>query len=310
MAGQSVGELFVELFFKADTIKLKDFLNSVGELNMSSIAASVGLAGLYDSLSKILTASSTTAIGLHTFGAETGISTEKVDQFDNATRKAGLSADVFKNAVGSMQDKIASMQLTGGDSGFFSGVLGLNPYEAIDAIDMVEKAINRIKDKFKPEMRRWAMHQIGLPTELLAVDFTKARQELFQSKEQTDKLMDYVKATTDLTIAIEALRDDIAVFIAPIITSVAGEMAKVNKIGRQEGFWAGAGTLMGDAFRNLTPMGMGWRLLTAQPNNNQSVQKNEFHIISSDPKEAARATYEELKRLDYDTAHYQTGAMR
>lgn len=309
MAGQSVGELFLELFFKADTIKLKDFINSVGELNMSSIASSMGLAGLYDGINKVLTAASTTAIGLHTFGAETGISTEKIDQFDNATRKAGLGADVFKNAVASMQDKITAMQLTGADSGFFSGVLGLDPYEAIDAIDMVEKAISRIKEQFPPNMRRWAMHQAGIPSELLAVDFSKARQELFQSEDQTAKLMDYVKATTDLTIAIERLRDDIAVFIAPIISATAGEISKVNKIGRKEGFVPAMGTLMSDAFQSMTPIGMGWKLLTAQPGA-QSTTKNEFHIISTDPKEAARATYEELKRLEYDAAHYQTGAMR
>jgi len=309
MAGQSIGELFIELFFKADTIKLKDFINSVGELNMSSIASSLGLAGLYDGLNKILTASSATAIGLHTFGAETGISTEKIDQFDNATRKAGLGADVFKNAVKGMQNKLTEMQLTGAGSGFLSNILGINPYEAIDEIDMVEKTINRIKEQFKPSMRSWAMGQAGLPSELLAVDFSKARQERFQSEDQTAKLMDYVKATTDLTIAIEALRDDIAVFIAPLITATAGEISKINKIGRKDGFWPAAGTLMSDAFQNLTPIGLGWKMMTAQPGA-QVTTKNEFHIISSDPKEAARATYEEFKRHEYDAAQYQTGAMR
>ena len=49
-----IGELFVELGFHADTMKLKEFTSALGELSMSSVMSVLGLGTLYESVKKIM----------------------------------------------------------------------------------------------------------------------------------------------------------------------------------------------------------------------------------------------------------------
>ena len=49
-----IGELFMELGFKADTMKLNEFVKSIGELNMSSVMAGAEVAALADMTKKLL----------------------------------------------------------------------------------------------------------------------------------------------------------------------------------------------------------------------------------------------------------------
>ncbi len=58
----TIGELVFELGFKADTVKINDFIGMVGKLNLSSVLASFGVKELYDGLNKIMGIADETAI--------------------------------------------------------------------------------------------------------------------------------------------------------------------------------------------------------------------------------------------------------
>ena len=49
-----IGELFVELLFKSDNMKLKEFVNTIGELDLKSVSSAFGLSKLYDITKKIM----------------------------------------------------------------------------------------------------------------------------------------------------------------------------------------------------------------------------------------------------------------
>jgi uncharacterized protein YukE len=97
----TVSELWVELGFKADTAKLNDFIRGMGELNMTSVIAALGVTGLALAMTDLISKSMDYAEGLVRFQSETGQTTEYMERLDKMVhRLGGSTGDAKKSLVG------------------------------------------------------------------------------------------------------------------------------------------------------------------------------------------------------------------
>ena len=95
-----IGELFVQLGFEADTMKLKDFVRSIGDLNMSSIMAT-GAWGEFANITKtLLEGTAGLAQEMRFFSTETGLSAQKMQSWSQLARQLGIEGDVVGKLVG------------------------------------------------------------------------------------------------------------------------------------------------------------------------------------------------------------------
>ena len=140
----TAGELIVELGFKSDNVKLKDFIHSLGELNLSSIAAALGVGGLFNVMQKVMTSSIETAKGISHFGHETGISTDKMQKFVKFAEQMGVSSSDAESSLRGLQQKIFDVQM-GKDQGRGFLLTNISPYQ--DTLDVVQQLYDRFNDK-------------------------------------------------------------------------------------------------------------------------------------------------------------------
>lgn len=147
-----LGELFITLGFHADTIKLKEFMHAVGELNMSSIAGAVGLGSLYEATRKIMNIADQSAMSIWGFSQTTGISQKQTQQFSGVVEDLGGSADEAKSSLDGLQKAMLAVQLGNGNAKPFV-LLGLNPGEKDPFVILTKLQdflkFSNVKDSFK-----------------------------------------------------------------------------------------------------------------------------------------------------------------
>jgi len=133
MAGESlgIGELFVELFFKADQVKLGDFMHSLTELNMASVMTTLGLGAMYEMVSKIMTSADTTALSINNLSAQTGISRQEIQKWSEWTDQAGASADLAKQSFATLAEEKAKLMIGQGHPNAWMYWFGFDPRNMI-----------------------------------------------------------------------------------------------------------------------------------------------------------------------------------
>jgi hypothetical protein len=160
-----IGELVVGLIFKADTTKLRDFIHDIGDLNLSSIIAVSGLAGVLDGIKNIMDAASKTSLVLNNFQALTGLSSQELQAWDLAAQKAGLSTGVMASTVNALQDRIENLVRTG-EGGAFFAAFGIDPTKTKDTFSIITAISDKLKGMSIPE-QKWMLSKFGLPEELV-----------------------------------------------------------------------------------------------------------------------------------------------
>jgi len=148
-----LGELFFELGFHADSMKLKDFGKAVSELNMSSILTAGSFGAVYEGAKSLLEIADSTALGINKFGRETGQSTEEMQKWSKVAEQMGMSTGVVASSVGSLEDQITNMKITGEGSGIWN-VLGIDPKNTNNMFQVIDSIRTKLK---------------GLPTNLQRV---------------------------------------------------------------------------------------------------------------------------------------------
>jgi len=126
MSEMSLGSLFYELAFKADTTKFSDFIGMVGKLNMSSILGSGALGQLYKSAEELLEKVAPIAMEMQTFANVTGLSARQMKAWDNSAQQLGVASGATTSAVKGLQASLASLWSTSPDSNFLQAVGFLN----------------------------------------------------------------------------------------------------------------------------------------------------------------------------------------
>ena len=127
-----IGELFYALRFDADTTKLNEFVKMVGELNMSSIMAGLGVGALFDVSKKWLDSTRETAMDMMTFQNLTGISAQQMKAWSNAAEMAGVKAGAFESSIGKLQEALYQVSLGARDDGLLQAFHILRQYAHSD----------------------------------------------------------------------------------------------------------------------------------------------------------------------------------
>jgi phage-related protein len=179
----NIVELFVTLGFKADTMKLKEFMSAVGELNMSSVMASLGVGKLYEATNKIMNIAHDASMEIWGFSQATGISTKDTQQFSDAIEQMGGKAEGAKSSLSNLSKSL--FQARRGDAGKNAalGLMGISAWEENNAVETMKKIWNYARTtNDELEQQKMIFSELGLDDATLVAlknikDFTSALEQ-------------------------------------------------------------------------------------------------------------------------------------
>jgi len=221
MAGTSIGSLFVQLGFKSDKTKLNDFIKSIGELDMRSIVAGLGLKGIQEAIEKIMGSASGAAKDMTIFGKATGLSTKKMQQFGNFAEQMGVSSDEAMSSVKGLQDSLTKIRMGEGNIRPFA-LLGVSVTKDVwSTLDQLHKKMldPRIPDAIKKTM----IAEMGLSESMMAVlkasdaEWDSIKDQMYMTESQIAGVHRYNKAIAKFVQAWKQGLQDVAAFLAPMI---------------------------------------------------------------------------------------------
>ena len=126
-----IAELFAEVGFKFDSIKLHEVSKLIGDLNISSIIGASSVAALGVAMKDMIDQTAQLSSNLKTLEATTGIDNQFAQRFEDAAYALGASKDAaagFLTTLSGIQTKIMMGQ--GGQAGFqLAQALGVSPVQ-------------------------------------------------------------------------------------------------------------------------------------------------------------------------------------
>lgn len=235
-----IGELIVELGFKSDTTKLSDFIKSVGNLNMSSVMASLGVGGLYEAARKFVDMAAERAVDMKTFENVTGQSAQKVKAWASVAEQAGVSAGSFESAIKNLQSSITSTRFGNPDQGLLQAYSILNQYGKanIKLTDDLYTQIDKIREGIKrltPESARYVLNLLHQDESMM--NLYKSEQKLYDQRNkqavtdrmQVEKMMEYFGKAKEFGNTLKANFVDIGVAIGETLAPLAEFATKIMK---------------------------------------------------------------------------------
>lgn len=216
-----IGELFMELGFHADTMKLKDFGRAVADLNMTSILSAGSFGVLYEGAKKIIDMADDLGEGILKFGRETGQSTQEIQKWSTMAKEMGVSADVVATSVSGLEDRIFRMRITGEGSNIWA-MLGLDPRKTNDMFSVLTMLREKLKN-LSTEQQRFFLEQLGLSTEMLNIfkltdeQWKDIPRQQALSNQELDKIQQYNTAIAKTSRDFQIIWADIAVTMLPAI---------------------------------------------------------------------------------------------
>ena len=194
-----VGELLINLGFKSDTAKLRDFIHDVGDLNLASIFATAGLAGIVDGIKDIMQTADAAARSLNIFQSLTGLSAQDLQQWDQVAQESGIAAGEMASAINGLQDNIEKLKLTGEGAAFF-GFLGIDPTKMTDTFTSLKLILNAIKD-MDIAKQKFILTKFGLPENLVQMipNMERINSITTSSSEDLNTMRGFMQKITDLS---------------------------------------------------------------------------------------------------------------
>ncbi len=162
-----IGELFVELGFMSgdDGKKLNDFARGIGNLNLSSIAAVLGVGALYEALRRMTEQAVAAGLAIHSFGVQTGLSTSAMQQWSFFAEQMGASGEDVANALKSIQMQQAKIKIGQGNPNVFSMIgasVSDDPFKVLESLQKKYKML-------RPDLQRLINSEFGLSDAMLNV---------------------------------------------------------------------------------------------------------------------------------------------
>ncbi len=201
----TIGELFITLGFKADTMKLTDFMRAVGELNMASIAGALGLGTLYEATSKIMNIADSTAMSIFGFTQVTGMSGKQMQQFSSVAEQLGASAQDAQGSLKSLQMAMLQVQLGRGNMEPFI-LAGIDPTKERNVFAVMDKIQRFLKDPTIADgVKRMVTAEFGLSESMIQVlkssdSLTKSMQDqVYVGMDQVNRIREYHKELFSMT---------------------------------------------------------------------------------------------------------------
>ena len=124
----SVGEVYVSLGFDVDDKKLNSFSDDVKGAIGKVTALAAAAAGAVFAVNNFIGGAVNSAVALRNFGAETGLSLEQLQRWQQAATRTNLleTPEQVQASFAALSKAIAEAQLTGANSGVFT-MLGITP---------------------------------------------------------------------------------------------------------------------------------------------------------------------------------------
>lgn len=330
-----IGELLVNLGFKADTSKLRDFIHDLGDLNISALIGGGSLGLMVDQIKNLLETANRTASAFNNFNALTGQSRQELQAWDKVAQESGLAAGSMASTIDTLQNNIQGLELTGEGAAAY-GRLWIDPRQFKDDFSLLE-AIGQKLEGMPISLQKWYLQQLGLNEQLVMMiphlaevhnQITNTEQEFKNMRElQHDGvqlMLDFQTLLVSIASIIEKsfvgdmLRGlDIMVkfldnsqLLVPILTAIAVIMGRIaiasviaglsNPITALPtiGALAVGGTLVGAGILGALNRG--------DDNSQVVTQHNSIQVNGSDdPQKTAKAIGDYIEKMHSD-AEYQS----
>ena len=220
-----VGEFFVALGVDVedkDSKKLNDVIKGMANLDLKSIAAAAGLGTAFLALKKITEQAVKTGLALHNFSIQTGISTQKLQQWSFMAEQMGASAADVESTVKAISMATAQIKLGQGNLKPFQ-MLGIDPNQ--NAFDVLEQVAQKIKN-LDPAMTRLITQQMGISDGMLnilkASDNVRAdiEKQFYMREKEITQLNDLRMIWVQLRQAVFFFLNMVGIHLAPVFKNV------------------------------------------------------------------------------------------
>lgn len=178
-----IADLYAEINYKFDSVKLREVSKYIGDMNISSLIATTSLIGLGVEMKGLIDQSAALSNNLNILSTTTGVDPQYIQKLEHAAYVLGSSkqaADAWIASLSSLQQKLTVAQ---GDQRFFTAaqMLGVDPIsfqKIIGNTEDLEKAVRTIltkqwqpSDRISQEQfartKTWLASLINMPNDLL-----------------------------------------------------------------------------------------------------------------------------------------------
>lgn len=219
-----LGELFFNLGFKADTMKLKDFGRAVADLNMSSVLAATGFGAVYEGAKKLIQIAENIAQGTNKYTRETEKSSDAFQRWVGLAKVAGVDGKIMEQTLRDIAE--AHQDLLMGKApknAQFWNFLHLTPdiMSGKDPGEVVFKMFERLKG-YSTEQQASILRNLGMSIELLDIekqfpDLRKAyNEQTILSGKELAEVNNSMKLAAQLSADMEKIWGHIGVTLLPI----------------------------------------------------------------------------------------------
>lgn len=232
-----VGEIFIALGFDVDTADLNTFDRGLKAVrNELLMVTGVVTAALF-ALDRFIDGSTRGAAALTNFNAATGLSIQKLQQWQNAANLSNFSIGIEQvaSSIESLQSNLTQLRLGQGNASPFQ-LLGIDPtsYDAFKVLDQVREKIKGLDRPLAVNL----IQQMGLSPDMIQVlslsrqEFDKLGNSFSRSRGMTKALMDLGNAINGLKQRFLLWKDNFVLQIAPFVFSLLKGLQDVaNAVG-------------------------------------------------------------------------------
>lgn len=222
-----IAELFAELGFninEKDQHTVRDFVGMLGDLNLSSVVAALGMGTAAAALVDLTEKMAKYATGLTMYNVLTGVSVEETQAWAEAVERVGGSADDAKGAIMGIQQYMTRLKL-----GLEDGNLALSMFNitANDSWDVIlHKVSKALHEHATPAMKTFLAQQLGINAAMQTFLATTNNldQDLAKSPVlSTGEVKDLTKSWSELTLTMQEFKKlggDIAATIGPPLRGI------------------------------------------------------------------------------------------
>lgn len=229
-----IGDLFIRLAIKADTMQVKEFTRSIGDIPLAVAGAVTSLAGTSFGFMELTKGALDLSNQLGIFRSETGLSIEELQKWDAVAKQVGVSTDAVHSSVMGITQAMAANRTGHTDIGFLQALsqLGVNP-NGKNAFQIME-AIMKNPRGFNNQNMAELIGRAHIDPSMMRLfslsqnDFNR-KASIGPTITESDQkaLQDLQAALARFTITIEKDFVPILVQAIPVFDELAGTLSKV-----------------------------------------------------------------------------------